>query len=158
MIEEVIASDPSAARVPIASNGPNRRGFLRGVAAGIAAASTASLPSAARAAGLSALATTTDSDAARIKAAEKIRTDMAKLASKRPQPAHPTNGEEALYPNRIASYSKGLPQTRSARWTPNAYNALVKATIRSPFALAKSSRWTSSRCRSRLTTSPSRFT
>ena len=107
--------------------GPDRRGFLRGVAAGIAAASTASLPPVAHAAGLVPEASTTSSDTQRIKASEKIRTDMAKLASRRPQPDHLTNGEEALYPNRIASYSKGLPHNSLGEVDPNAYNALLKA-------------------------------
>jgi hypothetical protein len=127
MIKKVIASDPPAARVTIASNGPNRRGFLRGVAAGIATASAATLPSTARAAGLSPEAAAGAADTQRSKSAEKIRTDMAKLASRRPQPDHPTNGEEALYPSRIASYSKGLPHDSRGEVDPNAYNALLKA-------------------------------
>ncbi|HYT33207.1 MAG TPA: hypothetical protein VEO37_11470, partial [Thermoanaerobaculia bacterium] len=63
----------------------------------------------------------------RTKQAEKIRVDAAKLAEKRTQPDHPNNGEEKLYANRIASYSKGLPHNHLGEVDPNAYKALLQA-------------------------------
>jgi hypothetical protein len=63
----------------------------------------------------------------RSKLATRIRIDAAKLAERRPQPDHPNNGEEALYPNRIASYSKALPHNRLGEVDPKAYKALLAA-------------------------------
>ena len=51
----------------------------------------------------------------------------AKVAEKRTQPDHPNNGEEKLYANRIASYSKGLPHNHLGEVDPNAYKALLQA-------------------------------
>lgn len=39
----------------------------------------------------------------------------------------PNNGDEALYPNRIGSYSKGLPHQANGEVVPAAYNALLAA-------------------------------
>ena len=39
----------------------------------------------------------------------------------------PNNGDEALYPNRIGSYSKGLPHQSNGEVVPEAYNALLTA-------------------------------
>jgi hypothetical protein len=86
------------------------------------------LPTAAgRGAPLSSGDNASSQDTQRSKLAEKIRVDAAKLAGRRPQPEHPNNGEEALYPNRIASYSKALPHNRLGEVDPNAYNALLAA-------------------------------
>src|SRR6266508_1210327 len=117
-----------AAGVRDAFTGTDRRGFLRGVAAGGAAASAAGLPAPiARAAELSRESNGKSDDSSRINDAQKIRTDAAKLAAKRPQPDHPTNGEESLYPNRIANYSKALPHNRLGEVDKNAYKALLRA-------------------------------
>jgi len=42
--------------------------------------------------------------------AYQIRHDAALYHKNLPLPDHPTNGDEELYPNRIASYSKALPR------------------------------------------------
>lgn len=39
----------------------------------------------------------------------------------------PNNGDEELYPNRIASYSNGLPHKSNGEVLPSAYNALLDA-------------------------------
>jgi hypothetical protein len=41
---------------------------------------------------------------------------------------HPTNGDEARYPNRIGNYSKGLPHNSFGEVDPAAYASLLKAT------------------------------
>jgi hypothetical protein len=41
--------------------------------------------------------------------AYKLRVDLAKAAAEQPLPPHPTNGDEARYPNKIGSDSRGLP-------------------------------------------------
>ncbi|HAF13358.1 MAG TPA: phosphoesterase, partial [Blastocatellia bacterium] len=40
---------------------------------------------------------------------------------------HPTNNDENLYPNKIASYSKGLPHNSDGTVTLSAFAALVQA-------------------------------
>jgi membrane-associated phospholipid phosphatase len=109
----------------------DRRRFLRRVAAGTSGAVALGLawPAAVRgseAAAASSSGSSSD-DNKRIQQAEKIRTNAAKLASRRPQPDHPTNGEEKLYPNRIASYSKALPHNRLGEVDSHAYDALLDA-------------------------------
>lgn len=38
-----------------------------------------------------------------------VRIAAARFEREQPLPGHPDNGDEALYPNKIASYSKALP-------------------------------------------------
>jgi hypothetical protein len=59
--------------------------------------------------------------------AYEIRVRAAQLAASRPQPAHPNNGEEALYPNKIATFSKGLPHNERGEVDLDAYRALRTA-------------------------------
>ena len=40
-----------------------------------------------------------------------------------------TNGDEALYPNKIGNFSKGLPHQANGEVDPNAYNAMVNALV-----------------------------
>jgi hypothetical protein len=61
--------------------------------------------------------------------AERIRKNMA-TANKQETPAslaHPTNGDEEAYPNRIASYTKGLPHDSNGEVDLNAYDAMLLA-------------------------------
>lgn len=44
-----------------------------------------------------------------------------------PRFSRPNNGDEARYPNRIASYSKALPHQANGEVVPSAYNALLDA-------------------------------
>ncbi len=126
--EKPMPAEASRAGAPAGQT--DRRRFLRGVAAGTSGAVALGLgwPAAARG-GEPALpnGNPSSSDNQRSKEAEKIRVDAARLASKRPQQDHPNNGEENLYPNRIASYSKALPHDRLGEVDPNAYNALLAA-------------------------------
>jgi hypothetical protein len=57
----------------------------------------------------------------------QIRFDAALLDHDLPQPDQPSNGDEQLYPNRIANFSKGLPHNALGEADPYAYGAMVSA-------------------------------
>jgi hypothetical protein len=59
----------------------------------------------------------------------KLRRDAAQAGLQNtPQNLqHPPNGDESLYPNRIANYSKGLPHNNDGTVVLSAYEALLKA-------------------------------
>jgi hypothetical protein len=64
----------------------------------------------------------------RRKQAANLRIDAANAQRALPVPAHPDNGDEALYATRIGSYSKGLKHDPSTgEVDPAAYNALLAA-------------------------------
>jgi hypothetical protein len=56
-----------------------------------------------------------------------IRRDAAIFQRDRESAASMDNGDEQLYPSRIASYSKGLPHSAIGEVDLNAYNAYLKA-------------------------------
>lgn len=66
-----------------------------------------------------------------------LRTDIAyRLRLQAAQPlqqhvtvTHPTNGDEARYPLRIGSFSKGLPHNALGEVDPDTYQALVNALL-----------------------------
>lgn len=57
----------------------------------------------------------------------RIRLEDAARNLKKPFPPHPTNGDEARYPNRIGSFSKSLPHNAIGEVDPAAYLALLRA-------------------------------
>lgn len=59
----------------------------------------------------------------------KLRRDAAQagLQSTPQNLQHPPNGDETLYPNAIANYSKGLPHNNDGTVVLSAYQALLKA-------------------------------
>jgi len=59
----------------------------------------------------------------------KLRRDSAQvgLQSTPQNLQHPANGDEDLYPNKIASYSKGLPHNADGTVVLSAYAAMLKA-------------------------------
>ena len=59
--------------------------------------------------------------------AYKCRTAAAKLARERPIVSHVPNGDDALYPNKIGSYSKGLPHNQLGEVDLEAYATLARA-------------------------------
>lgn len=59
--------------------------------------------------------------------AYRLRHDAAMAHSSQPFPAFPTNGDEDAYPNKIASYTKGLPHNERGEVELTAYTALLKA-------------------------------
>ena len=59
--------------------------------------------------------------------ARKLRTDAAQANFLEPLPAHPENGDENTYLDRINSYTKGLPHDDDGIVDPVAYDALINA-------------------------------
>jgi hypothetical protein len=59
--------------------------------------------------------------------AERIREDAARAEFALGQPAHPTNGDEELYPNRIGNFHKTLPHNSIGEVDPAAYNQFLAA-------------------------------
>jgi membrane-associated phospholipid phosphatase len=59
--------------------------------------------------------------------AYRLRHDAAMVHSSLPFPAFPTNGDEDRYPNKIASYTKGLPHNALGEVDLAAYTALLTA-------------------------------
>ncbi len=59
--------------------------------------------------------------------ANKVRVAAAKKAFNVPIPMHQNNGDEELFPNKIASYSKGLPHNACGEVNLVAYTKLCKA-------------------------------
>lgn len=56
-----------------------------------------------------------------------IRRDAAMLQRDRPEQVSTSNGDEQLYPNRIASFTKALPHNQLGEVDLNAYNAMLSA-------------------------------
>lgn len=59
--------------------------------------------------------------------AYNLREQAAAAERDLPEPSQTTNGDEALYPNKIGSYSKGLPHNNLGEVDPTAFTALVNA-------------------------------
>ncbi|MEH2036169.1 vanadium-dependent haloperoxidase [Nostoc sp.] len=59
--------------------------------------------------------------------AYRVRVEAATLERNIPIPAHPTNGDEERYPNKIGSDSRGLPHNERGEVKLEAYNSLTKA-------------------------------
>jgi hypothetical protein len=59
--------------------------------------------------------------------AYKCRQAAAKLARERPIVSHLTNGDDALYANKIGSYTKGLPHNQLGEVDQAAYATLARA-------------------------------
>lgn len=57
----------------------------------------------------------------------KIRHDAAVLERDQPLAPHPDNGDETLFEDKIASYSKGLPHNELGEVDPSAYQQLLTA-------------------------------
>lgn len=66
-------------------------------------------------------------DARRADRARQIRVDAANFQRSLPLPAHPDNGDEARFPSRFASYSKGLPHNAVGEVDTTQYNLLLRA-------------------------------
>src|SRR5260370_37210314 len=109
------------------NSGVDRRKFLQGVG-GAAAALTAFNPQ-------RIFASPTESDlgnpeahgGSRRRRSLELRKAAALEEYRRPVPEHRRNGDESRYPNRIASYSKGLPHNRFGEVDLEAYETLLSA-------------------------------
>ncbi|HYR44355.1 MAG TPA: phosphoesterase, partial [Terriglobia bacterium] len=64
---------------------------------------------------------------ARARLAYRLREGAARHELQLPLPDHPNNGDEALYPDKIGSYSKGLPHNRLGEVNLHAYHSLIAA-------------------------------
>lgn len=63
----------------------------------------------------------------RVNQAFQIRLRAAEFEKNLTLPNHPCNGDEELYPNKIASYSKGLPHNNLGEVDLNAYKVMIRA-------------------------------
>jgi hypothetical protein len=108
--------------------GASRRRFLSYLSAapGLTALGGAGLFSALEAPGAFAASGPLDA-AQRRHRAFVIRRDAAILQRDRPEQISTGNGDEQLYPNRIATFTKGLPHNQLGEVDLNAYNAMIKA-------------------------------
>ncbi|MCT4605346.1 MAG: vanadium-dependent haloperoxidase [Marinisporobacter sp.] len=59
--------------------------------------------------------------------AYKIRKDAANFQKDLPLPSHPCNGDSALYPKKIANFSKSFPHNELGEVNIAAYNIWIKA-------------------------------
>lgn len=59
--------------------------------------------------------------------AYQIRQQAALFEKELPLPGHPCNGDEDLYPNKIANFSKALPHDQLGVVILNAYKSLIRA-------------------------------
>jgi PAP2 superfamily len=66
-----------------------------------------------------------------------LRQVAAEVQSERAAAATVTNGDEALYPNRIANFSKGLPHSQLGEVQPAAYQSLLHALATQKYADAE---------------------
>jgi hypothetical protein len=65
--------------------------------------------------------------AARVEKVYNARVQAATFQKIQPLPDHPGNGDEERYPNRIGSYSKGLPHNNLGEVDQQSYNTLMNA-------------------------------
>src|SRR5258706_9262141 len=106
----------------------DRRAFVRRLGAGAATAALGGAglaPGPAEASGHD--SGDPDPGATRQEEAYRQRVDAAKMARQRPHVAQSPNGDEDRYPNRIASYSKGLPHDGLGEVDSHAYDTLLRA-------------------------------
>jgi hypothetical protein len=111
------------------ASGLSRRSFLGGVGGAAAAAAVGSvvLESLVRARPAKATEIGPAIGDPRLDAAYQNRITAADRMFAAGMPAHPCNGDEAAYVNRIGSYSKGLPHDSIGEVVPAAYDAMLAA-------------------------------
>ncbi|MDX1997484.1 MAG: vanadium-dependent haloperoxidase [Thermoanaerobaculia bacterium] len=107
------------------SAGLSRRGFLGGVGTVAAALATSAVPTLERTADAAEVGPEIGS--ARLNSAYQKRIDAADRMLAVGMPAHPCNGDETLYANRIGNYSKGLPHNALGEVNAAAYAAWLTA-------------------------------
>src|SRR5215468_2214554 len=106
-----------------------RRGLLggAGVAVGAVLAPSPAMHAIAPAKAQTATAETRPQDAAFRRRALEVRDTCARKADAIPIAPHPTNGDEARYPNKIGSDTRGLPHDKRGEVDPAAWQALFTA-------------------------------
>ncbi|NMO22248.1 phosphoesterase [Pyxidicoccus fallax] len=78
---------------------------------------------------LASAASAQTSDTAHADRARQVRIQAADFQRSQPLPAHVNNGDEARYPSRFASYSKGLPHDAFGEPDPVQYDRLLQAVL-----------------------------
>jgi membrane-associated phospholipid phosphatase len=112
-----------------------RRGFLRkacfaAIAANITCATTSAQPAPQiNVQGIDDLSSTKGAIPASNRRGKsyRCRIDAAQMARSRPLVLHRSNGDDALYPNKIGSYTKALPHNQLGEVDSAAYATLVRA-------------------------------
>ena len=119
---------PSEPAVPSTGSTCTRRGFVKGILAAAAAANAAGLPFTPAETNLNAQPAPGHARSQqRRNSAYKIRQEAALLERNRPIPSHPSNGDEHLYSNKLASFSKGMPHDDLGEVDGSAYRTLLQA-------------------------------
>ena len=120
------------ARRPPAHSTP-RRHFLGQAGAGLAGLAGSGLLAAQPAASVSDAPSAADYDETFRRRTQRVRVDIANANAAVPIPPHPTNGDEARYPNRIGSDSRALPHNARGEVDPAAWALATAAfTTREP--------------------------
>jgi hypothetical protein len=103
----------------------SRRGFLgsAGGALALGAGLTAALPGC----GEDETAVPVPTEEPRIQEAREVRFEAARYQASRPVPTQMANGDEQLYPDHVANFTKALPHDAKGHVVPGAYEALLKA-------------------------------
>ncbi|HXU32180.1 MAG TPA: vanadium-dependent haloperoxidase [Thermoanaerobaculia bacterium] len=121
---------PESVEIPNVS----RRQFLGGAGAAVIGVSAGALAFAPKGEAAGAAAEveadsiiTGEANVGRTLASYNFRVNAAKLRRDAPHPQHRSNGDEARYPNRIGSYTKGLPHNEFGEVSASAYSKLTKA-------------------------------
>ncbi len=105
--------------------GGNRRDFLKrigGAAVSTVAIGTVGIPAAAQKSLNQEITEKFDADpedATRKEICRQVRVDAAQSQFDEPPPNHLPNSDEIAYANRIGSFSKALPQMRTAKFHPS---------------------------------------
>jgi hypothetical protein len=102
----------------------SRRGFLgSGSALALGAGLTAALPGC----GEDEAVPPVPTEQPRVQEAREVRFEAARYQANRPVPTHLANGDEQLYPDHMANFTKALPHDAKGHVVPGAYEALLKA-------------------------------
>ncbi len=108
-------------------SGRNRRAFVKQILAAGAAAQVVGLAGKAEQPGPIVAEPGLSQAQKRHTQAYQIRVRAAQLAFRRGLAAHPTNGDEQRYPDRIGSFTKALAHSNLGEVDPQAYQALLNA-------------------------------
>ena len=123
--DETIRHTPKTSKQPSI----NRRSFIGGAASTMAAVGLSGLTAPLAQAQSEIAANDAVSNRARRRAerSERIRIDAAEAESHVPIPRHPNNGDEARYPDKCGTYTKGLPHDAFGRVDLNAFQSFKQA-------------------------------
>ncbi|HEX6901546.1 MAG TPA: vanadium-dependent haloperoxidase [Thermoanaerobaculia bacterium] len=125
-----LLTDPAA---NMDSSGLSRRKFLGGLGGAAAATMAAgvvggvALEPLVSSDAVAEAANSTSAAVQRRNRSAQIRKDRADYWKNKGTVAHPVNGDETLYPSRIANYSKSLPHNSLGEVDPAAYQSLLDA-------------------------------